>query len=118
VPGGARGARGVRLAARPSEARASCAPVSARLDRIQADLSGERERAPETPKPAERRGFRLNGAAQESNLPSRGLHDRTGLKVRAGRSGGFVSAVLSHPRFGHVTSVRVRWVEGSTSSGD
>jgi hypothetical protein len=40
------------------------------------------------------------------------------LKVRAGRSGGFVSAVLSHPRFAHVTSVRVRWVEGSTSSGD
>jgi hypothetical protein len=28
--------------------------------------------------------LRLNGAAQESNLPSRGLHDRTGFEDRLG----------------------------------
>jgi hypothetical protein len=40
--------------------------------------------APETPKPAWLSGFRLSGAAQESNLPSRGLHDRTGFEDRLG----------------------------------
>ncbi len=33
-------------------------------------------------KTAHLHGFRLDGAAQESNLPSRGLHDLTGFEDR------------------------------------
>jgi hypothetical protein len=63
---------------------ASFAPVGASAERFLAVVSGKANRCPERPKPAQWSGFRLNGAAQESNLPSRGLHDRTGFEDRLG----------------------------------
>src|SRR5436190_22604302 len=42
------------------------------------------ERLPQDAETRLTRRVRLNGAAQESNLPSRGLHDRTGFEDRLG----------------------------------
>jgi hypothetical protein len=57
--------------------------------------------------------FQSNGAAQESNLPSRGLHDRTGFEGPRERVAG-VRAPLRDPRFDQLLSDQVRLVEPST----
>jgi hypothetical protein len=70
-----------------SETGASCASVRNRIARIQAELSGssiDSRVQRNAPKLGPSAGFRCNGAAQESNLPSDGLRRLTGFEDRLG----------------------------------
>jgi hypothetical protein len=60
--------------------RASFAPGSGGVGRIQAENNEEAARPLREHASGLIERFRLNGAAQESNLPSRGLHDLTGFE--------------------------------------
>ena len=57
------------------------------------------------------RRFRLNGAAPESNRPSRGLHDRTGFEDRVTRSRGSGSARMQSAALHRLASVAGRTQE-------
>ena len=54
---------------------------------------------------------RLNGAAQESNLPSRGLHDRTGFEGLSGKAAPLSYAALTRLGSAQVMWGQVRWAE-------
>jgi hypothetical protein len=90
---------------------ASCAPVSARFQRFQAGSSGLTRCGSSDAETRLLERFRLNGAAQESNLPSVGLPRLTGFEallrnvhLRTEAGFGPASVLLRAGRFAEIST--------------